>query len=395
MTGSLLKNTGSSTCLHVDTVTKYPTGGHAINLVACDASSAGQQWKWMSQKQISSSHSSMCLEHNPWGQVGVPDAWELGAMPDRRNTFVYPPQTPNMWQPQYLEFLNKYGAHYATGVDMGARMAMYDKVQYEAYRKATAQGTSIFASASLKFTKATVGVSGMSQKQQQQESSYESLVSSSSQYFVGAKQMDPSLPLSAWENEIAQDPLPMQIQSRLIYELLTPQLFPQLTHINNVALRMQQAVASWCGTLPGCQDAAADPNPDITPCPIDATGAECSNHGTCGPGGQCACAADPGTSPVWKDPSVCSVDCSPVPFRNPSVNGVAIDSSYDTSTFCTATDGYTGSQDPVQGSADQTVKLDGTIINPWSCGFLWLDTCYPTSIRYLECIPGPKQLCNA
>ncbi|KAH8053513.1 hypothetical protein JL722_9351 [Aureococcus anophagefferens] len=356
--------------------------GAAVAVAPCDRADVAASASW---KRVGTSivnvKSGYCLEINPSDAYNQPDGfaldtWDCGAATsenDNRTSWTVAgdgtvvsgyakaaaslclePREGGDVMRAYDALVETFGTHYVSSTTLGAKYGLLQEATSDSAFHFQGQGHTWSAGAQASFKGVAVGADHMSSDEQALSDAWTASLKSSSSFFVGsdpvaAMQND----LDGWKAKIATNPMPD-------------------TQISNKRTLLAKALGAWCATVDASKEAcaayAADRGSDLTSCPEDASGNECSGHGSCMSDNTCACDPNYGGT-------ACDAKCGSVTFYGSDVDSYGCGAENGSVSQCT------------QLSADVVcTKLD------WEFGGAteWHDAEADHCITPIE---GPKQ-CN-
>ncbi len=139
------------------------------------------------------------------------------------------------------EFIKTFGTHYAREVTFGGRMYQRIHISSQMYSRLVEKGVDISASASATFKGATVNTGSSTSTSSSTAFNQSSGLTIDSIQWVGGT---PSTDFNEWVKSIRQDPKPLQMELKPLYELFTAHHFPDDPDIQKKKTWMMHAVAT-------------------------------------------------------------------------------------------------------------------------------------------------------
>jgi len=173
---------------------------------------------------------------------------------------------------RYYTFINYFGTHYVTEVQMGAKMVRNLECSSTAANTLTSHGVNVNAAVQVDYAIAHIKAGASVSWHQSDHDELSKMQCSASELVVGTAppaglscgtpDCNPAnLDMSPWQNYLLGDqgePMPIQYKLASLDALLTSEYFPSDVDIAKKQLNLQQFLQNdYCGTVPGC----APPNP--------------------------------------------------------------------------------------------------------------------------------------
>jgi MAC/Perforin domain len=160
---------------------------------------------------------------------------------------------------QYISFINAFGTHYASALDMGAKAVLRSEFESTAWSKLDSQNFNFKAAAHASFFVFAGGLKVSTEKAKQLAASFDSNRSSVVVSYMGCRPSSDGK-WETWLTNSELSPYPISYDLRPITELLTPQFFP---NVSEKDLATRQAILNatyeiYCHNIPGCGQPEAD-----------------------------------------------------------------------------------------------------------------------------------------
>ncbi|WP_284666080.1 MAC/perforin domain-containing protein [Myxococcus sp. SDU36] len=136
-------------------------------------------------------------------------------------------------------FIKTFGTHYAREVTFGGRMYQRVHISAQEYSRLVERGVDISTSASATFKGATANTGSSTSTSSSSAFKQSSGLTIDSVQWVGGT---PSTDFNEWVKSIRQDPKPLQLELKPLYELFTSDYFPKDADIQKKKNWMMQAV---------------------------------------------------------------------------------------------------------------------------------------------------------
>lgn len=146
----------------------------------------------------------------------------------------------------YLNFIEQFGTHYLSSVNMGGRYGYQSNFETDKYMTMLSTGLDVSAAAGYSGT-VDVNVKGSTQMEQEQAKEYNSYRESYSIYQVGGKPpTDPNGTSMAWAQTVTADPLPLNYHLVEIADLFTKDNFVDDPSIEKKQANLKNATVYYC-----------------------------------------------------------------------------------------------------------------------------------------------------
>ncbi|KAH8081027.1 hypothetical protein JL720_8922 [Aureococcus anophagefferens] len=267
--GTSIVNVKSGYCLEINPSDAYnQPDGFALDTWDCGAATSENDnrtsWTVAGDGTVVSGYAkaaaSLCLEVNPYLSEIKPDLWDCAAASrfgdGRAAHDLSSLGKGGDVMRAYDALVETFGTHYVSSTTLGAKYGLLQEATSDSASHFQGQGHTWSAGAQASFKGVTNDLDG-------------------------------------WKAKIATNPMPVGGAVLPILDLLTAAHFPKDTQISNKRTLLAKAPGAWCATVDASKEAcaayAADRGSDLTSCPEDASGNECSGHGSCMSDNTCAC----------------------------------------------------------------------------------------------------------
>mmetsp|Transcript_58178 Transcript_58178/g.67055 ORF Transcript_58178/g.67055 Transcript_58178/m.67055 type:complete len:549 (+) Transcript_58178:3-1649(+) len=183
---------------------------------------------------------------------------------------------------QYMEFLDNYGTHAVTEINMGARYGMMSTISERTYDQFRSESLTVTVAASATIYGISGGVDTRTSNEKEWANKYSSAMTSYKMIAVGAKPVAGGDAV-AWANQAIEEPMPLRYTLIPLSELMKPIYVRgslEESHMNTLKANFDRASKNYCGNylkprgiVASCEKPAdIKPQPSINSCKWCANG---------------------------------------------------------------------------------------------------------------------------
>ena len=163
---------------------------------------------------------------------------------------------------QYFKFIDNYGTHAITEINMGARFGMISSISKSSYEKFQSEGISVSAAASFSILGFSGGVDTRTSTQKDWANKYNSAMIDFQIISVGAKPVARGDAV-AWAQQAITQPMPLRYTLVPLSELLVPFYVKgslESSRMNAIRFNLQTALKNYCSNSLRAQGLVSDCN---------------------------------------------------------------------------------------------------------------------------------------
>lgn len=142
----------------------------------------------------------------------------------------------------YTDFIKRFGTHYAHEVTFGGRMFQRIRISTQTYKQLIEKGTDVSAAAEASYKNATASASAGSSSSSSRALENSSGINVDELKWVGGT---PQSNFDEWVKTIREDPKPVELDLKPLYELFTSTCFPSDKSIQTKQQKMKAAVEKY------------------------------------------------------------------------------------------------------------------------------------------------------
>mgnify|MGYP001419427097 CR=1 FL=1 len=191
--------------------------------------------------------------------------------PKLHEQFIKAVQTlpTNYDEKQYFKFIDNYGTHAITEINMGARFGMISSISKSSYEKFQSEGISVSVAASFSALGFSGGVDTRTNTQKEWANKYNSAMTNYQIISVGAKPVG-NHDAVAWAQQAITQPMPLRYTLIPLHEILDPLYVRgslETSRMNGIRTNLQTALKNYCSNSLRPQGLVSDCNRPSDPKP--------------------------------------------------------------------------------------------------------------------------------